>query len=449
MCQQQGPGGIGGAMPGKFAYSKFSDDLELEPRRSLENIVAMSPEEMARASRLIVGTYNELLQTANSLEDEGYRRLMRECIAAPKVSFLELYPSDDDRRKMFNEMAKLGTARERSHGAARGAGLARFHAEGRTLDRQGYRAVLSLERAGFLCKPGREAHKTEGGGGMCQQQGPGGIGGAMPGKFAYSKFSDDLELEPRRSLENIVAMSPEEMARASRLIVGTYNELLQTANSLEDEGYRRLMRECIAAPKVSFLELYPSDDDRRKMFNEMVKLGFFNPEDDPDHVWPRGHMDPQTYLTAPSSHNDFYNAHPGGLALTVAYNIRTADAYTENYRQMYGLPINRDLPVVSLLVHEYPKVWLYQWLDDGSWLEEPRTVYDDTWHAHCVYVTAELMYRRYDSRIVMAMAAAHQMSMLDASMDGRAVVANWIGLDRVCHFIKSATVSAKPPGWAL
>ncbi len=278
---------------------------------------------------------------------------------------------------------------------------------------------------------------------MCQQQGPGGIGGAMPGKFAYSKFSDDLELEPRRSLENIVAMSPEEMARASRLIVGTYNELLQTANSLEDEGYRRLMRECIAAPKVSFLELYPSDDDRRKMFNEMVKLGFFSAEDDPDHVWPRGHMDPQTYLTAPSSHNDFYNAHPGGLALTVAYNIRTADAYTENYRQMYGLPINRDLPVVSLLVHEYPKVWLYQWLDDGSWLEEPRTVYDDTWHAHCVYVTAELMYRRYDSRIVMAMAAAHQMSMLDASMDGRAVVANWIGLDRVCHFIKAAAVMAQ------
>ena len=138
----------------------------------------------------------------------------------------------------------------------------------------------------------------------------------------------------------------------------------------------------------------------------MVKLGFFNAEDDPDHVWPRGHMNPQSYLTAPSSHNDFYNAHPGGLALTVAYNIRMADAYTENYRQMYGLPINRDLPVASLLVHEYPKVWLYQWLDDGTWLEEPRTVYDDTWHAHCIYVTAELMYRRYDSRIVMAMAAA-------------------------------------------
>lgn len=55
---------------------------------------------------------------------------------------------------------------------------------------------------------------------------------------------------------------------------------------------------------------------------------------------------------------------------------------------MYGIPINRDLPVAALLVHEYPKVWLYHWQDDGPWLEEPRTVYDDTWHAHRIYSPA-------------------------------------------------------------
>ena len=205
----------------------------------------------------------------------------------------------------------------------------------------------------------------------------------------------DLELAESRKLEEIIAMSPEQMAKASRLVMGIYNELLQTASSLEDQGYRELMRECITRPKITFLELHKSDQDRRRLFDEMVRRGFFNVEDDPDHVWPLGHLSPQTYLTAPSSHNDFYNAHPGGLAVTVAYNIRMADAYTENYRQMYGIPANRDLPVVSLLVHEYPKVWLYKWQEDGSWLEEPRTVYDDTWHAHCIYVTAELMYRRY------------------------------------------------------
>jgi hypothetical protein len=278
---------------------------------------------------------------------------------------------------------------------------------------------------------------------MCVVCGTGGPGGPLPGKFSYSHFSQDLDLAPQRRLAEVVAMSPDDMARASRLVSATYNELLQTAASLEDPGYRRLMTECIVRPQVTFLEMYPGDDDRRRIFDEMVRLGFFNPADDPDHVWPRGHMDPQTYLTAPSSHNDFYNAHPGGLAVTVAYNIRMADAYTQNYRQMYGIPINRDLPVAALLVHEYPKVWLYQWQKDGSWLEEPRTVYDDTWHAHCIYVTAELMHRRFDARIVMAMAAAHQLSALDASMDGRRVVTNWVGLDRVAHFIEAAAVLAQ------
>jgi hypothetical protein len=238
-------------------------------------------------------------------------------------------------------------------------------------------------------------------------------------------------------------MTPAAMAGASRLVGTAYNELLQVAASLEDPSYRRLMTECITAPKVTFLEMYPTDEDRRRLFAEMVRLGFFNKEDSPEHVWPKGHMHPQTYLTAPSSHNGFYNAHPGGLAITVACNIRMAEAYTNNYRQMFGLPINRDLPSAALCVHEYPKVWLYQWQSDGSWLEEPRTVYDDTWHAHCIYVTAELMHRRYDARIVMAMAAAHQLSALDASMDGHCVVCKWHGLDRVAHFIKAAAVMAQ------
>jgi hypothetical protein len=267
--------------------------------------------------------------------------------------------------------------------------------------------------------------------------------GPLPGRFDYSAFHADLELAPARSLAEIEAMTPEDMARASRIVSAAYNELLQTASSLEDAEYRRLMTECVASPSVTFLELYPAPEDRRKLFEDMVRRGFFNAEDDADHVFPPGHMHPQSYLTAPSSHNVFYNAHPGGLALTVAYNIRMADAYTHHYRQVYGLPINRDLPAAALCVHEYPKVWLYQWQDDGSWREEPRTVYDDTWHAHCIFVTAELMYRRFDARMVMAVAAAHQLSMLDATMEGRDVVTNWIGEGRVAHFLEAAAALAQ------
>jgi hypothetical protein len=145
-------------------------------------------------------------------------------------------------------------------------------------------------------------------------------------------------------LDEVISLTAEEMARASRLVTSAYNELLQVAASLEDQAYRRLMTECIASPKITFLDLYPTPEDRKQIFAEMVGLGFFNPSDSADEVFPANPRSPQTYLTAPSSHNDFYNAHPGGLAVTVAYNVRMAEAYTANYRQMYGLPINRDLP---------------------------------------------------------------------------------------------------------
>jgi len=236
---------------------------------------------------------------------------------------------------------------------------------------------------------------------------------ALPGPFTYTHFSQDLDLPAQRTLAEVIAATPEEMARSSLLVTSAYSELLRVASSLEDPRYRRMMTECLTKPRITFLELYPADDDRRKVLREMVRLGFFNSEDSVDEIFPPNHLTPQTYLTAPSSHNDFYNAHPGGLAVTVAYNIRMGEAYTANYRQMFGLPINRDLPSAALCIHEYPKVWLYQWQKDGTWLEEPRTVYDDTWHAHCIFATAELMHRRFDSRIVMAMAAAHQLSALE------------------------------------
>ena len=74
----------------------------------------------------------------------------------------------------------------------------------------------------------------------------------LPGRFAYSTFSKDLDLPERRSLGEVAAMTPEEMARASRLVTSAYNELLAVAASLEDRGYRRLMTECVAAPRVEF-----------------------------------------------------------------------------------------------------------------------------------------------------------------------------------------------------
>jgi hypothetical protein len=102
---------------------------------------------------------------------------------------------------------------------------------------------------------------------------------SLPGKFSYSAFSKELDLLPTRALEEVISLTAEEMARASRLVTSAYNELLQVVASLEDQAYRRLMTECIASPKITFLDLYPTPEDRQQIFAEMVELGFFNPSD--------------------------------------------------------------------------------------------------------------------------------------------------------------------------
>ena len=59
----------------------------------------------------------------------------------------------------------------------------------------------------------------------------------LPGPFKYSAVSRDLALPERRSLDEVVTLTPDAMARASRLVTSAYNELVATAASLEDAGF--------------------------------------------------------------------------------------------------------------------------------------------------------------------------------------------------------------------
>ena len=181
----------------------------------------------------------------------------------------------------------------------------------------------------------------------------------LPGPFKYSAFSQDLDAARRqRPLEEIVVLDAgATMARASRLVTSAYNELLvrggQPGGRRLSPADDRMRRDAAESPSSSCIPARrrPAEAVRARWSGSASSTS----EDNPDEVWPRGHMTPQTYLTAPSSHNDFYNAHPGGLAVTVAYNIRMADAYTENYRQMYGLADQPRPAGGSLCVHEYPE----------------------------------------------------------------------------------------------
>jgi hypothetical protein len=258
----------------------------------------------------------------------------------------------------------------------------------------------------------------------------------------YASLADSLVLPEQLKLDDVVKMTPLEMAQRSALVMRCHQTLVNQALSLRNPVYRQLMIECLLHPKITFLEMYPARADREALRDRLAEHGFMLREDDVDELFPPHHLDPQPYLTAPSSHFDFYNAHPGGLAMTVAVNCRMAEYHTAAYQDHFGIPADRDLCVAALCIHEYPKVWLYYWKPDGSWGEEPRTIDQDTWHAHDIYVTSELMHRGAPPELIMAVAAAHQLSLLDASMDGKRVVCNWRGPSQVVKFLHASALLA-------
>lgn len=249
-------------------------------------------------------------------------------------------------------------------------------------------------------------------------------------------------LPERRTLGDIVEMSPLDMARSSSLVTGAHRELMNQALSIRDPRYRTPMLEVLRDCRVSVLELYPERRDRELIRDELAAHGYFAREDDVDELFPPGHMDVQPYLSAPQSHEDWYNCHPGGMAITCAVNCRLSEYHTALYQHHYGVPADRDLSVAALCIHEYPKAWLYQWQADGSYLREPRC-FEGNMHTHDVYVVAEMLHRGAPPELVIAVAAAHCFGNVDVVQDGKESRFEWPGYGWVTKFLHAGAILAQ------
>lgn len=135
--------------------------------------------------------------------------------------------------------------------------------------------------------------------------------------------------------------------------------------------------------------------------DELAALGYFSADDDVDVLFPADAASPQPYISAPQSHEDWYNCHPGGMSVTCAVNARLSEYHTALYQHRYGVPVNRDLAVAALCIHEYPKAWLYAWQRDASYLIEPCS-FEGNMHTHDVYVVAEMLHRDAPPELVVA-----------------------------------------------
>lgn len=258
----------------------------------------------------------------------------------------------------------------------------------------------------------------------------------------YSSMALEKALPPTLALAEVVGMNPLEIAESSRLIVASYQELVSMALSMRHEEYRRIMLDVLRDSRVTFLDLYPTAASQEAIRDQLAEHGYMDSGDPVEELFPPHNLDPQPYISAPTSHHDWYNCHPGGMALTCAVNCRLGEYHTQIYQHHYGVPADRDLAVAALCIHEYPKAWLYQWREDGSYALEPRS-FGGNVHTHDIYVVAEMLHRGAPAELVVAVAAAHLFGACETEEDGKETRFLWPGYEWVTKFLHAGAMLAQ------
>ncbi len=262
----------------------------------------------------------------------------------------------------------------------------------------------------------------------------------------YAKFGSRLReaMPVARSLDDVVSMSPMQIAESSHLVVAAYKELVQGALSLRNDDYRKLMLDVLRDPRISFPEAYRDDGDREEVRAELERVGYLEAGYAIDSLLPRDHLSPQGYMSAPQSHEDWYNCHPGGLAITCAVNARLGEYHTTLYQHQYGIPVDRDLALAALAIHEYPKAWIYAWNADGSYRKEPRAMGGNL-HTHTLHVVAEMIHRSAPTEMVTAVAACHAFGSAEFYEDEAAgeTRVRWPGYAAVASFLHGGAILAR------
>lgn len=219
-----------------------------------------------------------------------------------------------------------------------------------------------------------------------------------------------------RRVDEVLAMTPIQMAKESQVVQVAYKVLLESADLLDSPKVRETVKMILKKPDVT-LDL----TQESALVPELKKAGFLS-EDDKD-VFPaigRDKVSPQPTWSAPGSGYGSHHAYPGGLAVHVALNVLSARKLLQSYKDNNDCILNLDDALGGELLHDLHKPWVFQWQKDHSCRKEQ--ILAGTGEHH-VLSLAESMRRNLPATLCVAQACAHQHPGTEA---GLKLVTNWI-----------------------
>ena len=188
-----------------------------------------------------------------------------------------------------------------------------------------------------------------------------------------------------KRLNEIQAMSPEQMAMTGAWTRSNMDRLATHLNSIKDPKIRALVLDMVYNP-------------RSTVFNATAQKNAFK--------------------VMPAAGGPGHHFYPGGLAVHAVENIEISFGWADAIARVHGVDqVNRDIIIAALTLHDWAKVW-YEWDMEKAEVKRPawfpaywggeQGVAKWKWMGgHGAIVYSELMKRGAPTDLVVATASAH------------------------------------------
>ena len=190
---------------------------------------------------------------------------------------------------------------------------------------------------------------------------------------------------PKSRTDQILAMSPTEMAKNGAWTSAAYDRLMGYIYSIQDKELRNFVLDMYTNPKSTV----------------------FNSE-----------ASPNALRTAPATGGPGHHHYPGGLAVHLLENIEIALGWMNTFQSVHGIhTTDRDLIIAELALHDWSKVW-YNW-DESTGKVKKSDWFPKSWGGkdgiakwgwmgeHGAVVYSEMLKRKAPQKLLFGAASAH------------------------------------------
>jgi hypothetical protein len=231
------------------------------------------------------------------------------------------------------------------------------------------------------------------------------VGGVAVAQAAFPALARAAASGPA-SLNAVTAMTPLEMADASPLVGASWQYLRDVASGIADPALRAKVEAVLDNPAPTLAAKLADPKARAAVAEELGAKGWLKGQTAETLLPPTADpaASPQPFRSAPGSGYQSHHAYPGGLPVHVAANMRITLAIFDTYKDIYGFALDRDTVVVSQMLHDLHKPWVFAWSESGA--SRPEQTLAGTGEHH-VLSLAESLARGIPSGVVVAQACAH------------------------------------------